>query len=390
MKQSDNAHNATDTNTKTGSIKPIDFSAQKADAGNKNENKENKNDTLNNILQSFREEFKITNKLIYNIQNSFLQFNEKFNSLIELLRVSTDTTSLTVNGAGAVNSNEQNININDKIDNQNVNASNCILFNKNDLKNYGSFKFLKTDSKYILKPIKNINSLAISDFIGIDDIIKEVFKNTFKFASGKPANNVLLWGDRGTGKSSLIRAITKSFNDEPYVNKIKFIEIVEDTAELIYELISIVKDEPYRFILFFDDIAFDADSLFYKKLKSILDGGLDELPENVIIYATSNKRHLTTEKFASSNNIENFIHPEQEYEEGLSLSDRFGLSFGLYSFDQETYLRIVEMYLKQYDLGISTLNLNQIRKEAVNFAVIKGSRSGRTAKQFAISLLKDN
>ncbi|MHB1664935.1 MAG: DUF815 domain-containing protein, partial [bacterium] len=267
---------------------------------------------------------------------------------------------------------------------------NCVLFNKKDLQNNGSFKFLKTDAKYILKPIKNINSLAISDFIGIDDIIKEVFKNTFKFASGKPANNVLLWGDRGTGKSSLIRAITKSFSDEPYINKIKFIEVIEDTAELIYELITIIKDEPYRFILFFDDIAFDADSLFYKKLKSILDGGLDELPENVIIYATSNKKHLTTERFASSNNLENYIHPEQEYEEGLSLSDRFGLSFGLYSFDQETYIQIVEMYLKKYNLGISSLNLNQVRKEAANFATIKGSRSGRTAKQFVISLLKDN
>jgi len=386
MKQSDNS-----SSQQTNSIKSksIDFSVKKADAENKNEN----NNALNNILLSFQDEFKITNKLLYNINNTFLQFSEKFNSLIEVLQVSNQASQAS---SAVNNGNEQNINkinnINDinNIENRNSEVLNCILFDKNDLKNSGSFKFLKTDSKYILKPIKNINSLAISNFIGIDDIIKEVFKNTFKFASGKPANNVLLWGDRGTGKSSLIRAITKSFNDEPYVNKIKFIEIVEDTAELIYELISIVKDEPYRFILFFDDIAFDADSLFYKKLKSILDGGLDELPENVIIYATSNKRHLTTEKFASSNNIENLIHPEQEYEEGLSLSDRFGLSFGLYSFDQETYLRIVEMYLKQYDLGISTLNLNQIRKEAVNFAVIKGSRSGRTAKQFVISLLKDN
>ena len=365
----------------TDSVNFMDFSVEKTGIDDKNQN----NDTLNNILRAFQEEFKITNKLIYNIHNSFLQFNEKFDLLIELLETSNQAYSQVSSAVN--NGNEQNIN---NASNRNLEILNCILFDKNDLKISGSFKFLKTDSKYILKPIKNINSLAISDFIGIDDIIKEVFKNTFKFASGKPANNVLLWGDRGTGKSSLIRAITKSFNDEPYINKIKFIEIVEDTAELIYELISMVKNEPYRFILFFDDIAFDADSLFYKKLKSILDGGLDELPENIIIYATSNKRHLTTEKFSSSNNIENFIHPEQEYEEGLSLSDRFGLSFGLYSFDQETYLRIVEMYLKQYELGISALNLNQIRKEAINFAAIKGSRSGRTAKQFAISLLKDN
>lgn len=356
-----------------------------------------KNEEFNNILKSFQEEFKITNKLIYNIHNSFSQFNEKFNTLIDILQ--------TVYSKSIKNFNSNNYDTNDnehgngttannKININELNSSfqyfNCVLFNKKDLQNNGSFKFLKTDSKYILKPIKNINSLEISDFIGIDDIIKDVFKNTFKFASGKPANNVLLWGDRGTGKSSLIRAITKSFSDEPYINKIKFIEVIEDTAELIYELITIIKDEPYRFILFFDDIAFDADSLFYKKLKSILDGGLDELPENVIIYATSNKKHLTTEKFASLNNLENFIHPEQEYEEGLSLSDRFGLSFGLYSFDQETYIQIVEMYLKKYNLGISSLNLNQVRKEAANFATIKGSRSGRTAKQFVISLLKDN
>ncbi len=356
-----------------------------------------KNDEFNNILKSFQEEFKITNKLIYNIHNSFSQFNEKFNTLIDILQTvyNKSIKNFDINNYNTNdNEHENSATANNKININELNSSfqyfNCVLFNKNDLQNNGSFKFLKTDSKYILKPIKNINSLEISDFIGIDDIIKEVFKNTFKFASGKPANNVLLWGDRGTGKSSLIRAITKSFGNEPYINKIKFIEVIEDTAELIYELITIIKDEPYRFILFFDDIAFDADSLFYKKLKSILDGGLDELPENVIIYATSNKKHLTTEKFASLNNLENFIHPEQEYEEGLSLSDRFGLSFGLYSFNQETYIQIVEMYLKKYNLGISSFNLNQVRKEAVNFATIKGSRSGRTAKQFVVSLLKDN
>ncbi len=363
-----------------------------------------KNDEVNDILKSFQEEFKITNKLIYNIHNSLSQFNEKFNTLIDVLQTAANIlqpadskniknfndnnydTNNNENRGGATANNK--ININEL--NSSFQYFNCVLFNKKDLQNNGSFKFLKIDSKYIVKPIKNINSLAISDFIGIDDIIKDVFKNTFKFASGKPANNVLLWGDRGTGKSSLIRAITKSFGNEPYINKIKFIEVIEDTAELIYELITIIKDEPYRFILFFDDIAFDADSLFYKKLKSILDGGLDELPENIIIYATSNKKHLTTEKFTSLNNLENFIHPEQEYEESLSLSDRFGLSFGLYSFNQETYIQIVEMYLKKYNLGISSLNLNQVRKEAVNFATIKGSRSGRTAKQFVVSLLKDN
>ncbi len=370
--------------------------------GEINNTTDDKNEEFNNILKSFQEEFKITNKLIYNIHNSFSQFNEKFNTLINVLQTAANILQIhdskSLNNFNSNNyditNNKNNTAANNKININEINSSfqyfNCVLFDKKDLQNNGSFKFLKTDSKYILKPIKNINSLAISDFIGIDDIIKEVFKNTFKFASGKPANNVLLWGDRGTGKSSLIRAITKSFGDEPYINKIKFIEVIEDTAELIYELITVVKDEPYRFILFFDDIAFDADSLFYKKLKSILDGGLDELPENVIIYATSNKKHLTTEKFAPSNNLENFIHPEQEYEEGLSLSDRFGLSFGLYSFDQETYIQIVEMYLKKYNLGISILNLNKVRKEAVNFATIKGSRSGRTAKQFVVNLLKDN
>lgn len=303
-------------------------------------------DNDNQEIISFIDEFKKTNKLLYNIYNYFTVSNKNFGA---------------------------------------------ICFNKEDLVNFGSFKFMRTDGKYILKPIKNLNSLAISDFIGIDDIIKEVLKNTFKFASGKIANNILLWGDRGTGKSSLIRSIAKSFGEEPYLNKIKFIEVTEDTAELIYELISITKDAPYRFILFFDDMAFDPDSLFYKKLKSVLDGGLDELPENVIIYATSNKRHLTTEKFTSTKiGIQDFIHPEEEIEEGLSLSDRFGLSFGLYNFDQETYLKIVEMYLRKFNIVSLQLNLTQLRKDALNFATIKGSRSGRTAKQFAISLIKDN
>ncbi len=275
------------------------------------------------------------------------------------------------------------------------------------LDKFGSFKFFKINGNYILKPISEVHnagsgvegsnelnavghSLSLSDFIGIDNIIKEVFQNTMKFASGKPANNVLLWGDRGTGKSSLIRAVAKSFGEPPYINKIKFIEAVENTAELIYELIAIIKSKPFRFVLIFDDIAYDADSMLYKKLKSILDGGLDELPENIIIYATSNKRHLTAEKFKKENlNSTEFIHPEEEAEEGLSLSDRFGLSYGFYSFNQETYLKIVELYIKKYGIKISSLDMDEVRKNALNFASIKGSGSGRTAKQFVVNLIKD-
>ena len=262
----------------------------------------------------------------------------------------------------------------------------------------GSFKFLKVNGIYLLKPLTETNrehsqsgySLSLSDFIGIDNVIKEVFRNTMKFASGKPANNVLLWGDRGTGKSSLIRAIARSFGEPPYIDKIKFIEVVEDTAEMIYELITILESKPSRFILIFDDIAYDADSMFYKKLKSMLDGGLDELPENIIIYATSNKRHLTAEKFRKENlNSTEFIHPEEEAEESLSLSDRFGLSYGLYSFSQETFLKIVELYIKKYGIKISSLNMDEVRKNALAFASIKGSRSGRTAKQYVINMIKD-
>ena len=285
----------------------------------------------------------------------------------------------------------------------NYNERGFIKYDDSLLDRFGSFKFFKINGEYILKPIKDENSgvkesvgsgaggysMSLSDFIGIDNIIKDVFRNTMKFASGKPANNVLLWGDRGTGKSSLIRALAKSFGEPPYINRIKFIEIVEDTAELIYELITVIKTKPYRFILIFDDIAFDADSLFYKKLKSVLDGGLDELPENIIIYATSNKRHLIKEMFSSENHDSGFIHPEEEVEEGLSLSDRFGLTYGLYSFNQETYLKIVELYLKKYGVKVSSVDMDGVRKNAVNYALIKGSRSGRTAKQFAISLIKD-
>ncbi len=285
----------------------------------------------------------------------------------------------------------------------NYNEKGIIKYDASHLERFGSFKFFKINGEYILKPLSDENSavkesggsgadgysLSLSDFIGIDNIIKDVFRNTMKFASGKPANNVLLWGDRGTGKSSLIRALAKSFGEPPYINKIKFIEIVEDTAELIYQLITVIKTKPYRFILIFDDIAFDADSLFYKKLKSILDGGLDELPENIIIYATSNKRHLTKEIFSAEKHGSGFIHPEEEAEESLSLSDRFGLTYGLYSFNQETYLKIVELYLKKYGVKTSSVDMDGIRKNAVNYALIKGSRSGRTAKQFAISLIKD-
>ncbi len=283
------------------------------------------------------------------------------------------------------------------------NKHSIIKYDTSHIDRFGSFKFFKINGEYILKPVTDENagakesgginagaySLSLSDFIGIDNIIKDVFQNTMKFASEKPANNVLLWGDRGTGKSSLIRALAKSFGEPPYLNKIKFIEVVEDTAELIYELITVIKTRPYRFILIFDDIAFDADSMFYKKLKSILDGGLDELPENIIIYATSNKRHLTKEMFSVEKPGSGFIHPEEEAEESLSLSDRFGLTYGLYSFNQETYLKIVELYLKKYGVKVSSVDMDAVRKNAVNYALIKGSRSGRTAKQFAISLIKD-
>jgi hypothetical protein len=279
-----------------------------------------------------------------------------------------------------------------------INERGIIHYDDTLLDKSGSFKFFKINGRYMLKPLyetynehsANGNSLSLSDFIGIDSVIKEVFRNTMKFASGRPANNVLLWGDRGTGKSSLIRAIAKSFGEPPYIDKIKFIEVVEDTAEMIYELITILKSKPSRFILIFDDIAYDADSMFYKKLKSMLDGGLDELPENIIIYATSNKRHLTAEKLKKENlNSTEFIHPEEEAEEGLSLSDRFGLSYGLYSFSQDTYLKIVELYIKKYGIKISSLDMDEVRKNALAFASIKGSRSGRTAKQYAINLIKD-
>lgn len=269
-----------------------------------------------------------------------------------------------------------------------------IIFENESLDKHGLFKFFKINGRYYLKPLQDVNisdgkNMSLSDFIGIDWVIKDVFRNTMRFASGKPANNVLLWGDRGTGKSSLIRAIARSFGEEPYLSRIKFIEVVEDTAELIYELISIARTKPYRFVLFFDDIAFDADSLFYKKLKSVLDGGLDELPENIVVYATSNKRHLTTERFFDSAEKSSLIHPEEEAEEGLSLSDRFGLSFGLYSFDKEVYLKIVDLYLKKYEVKVSSLDMEDLRKEALNYAVIKGSRSGRTARQFVVGLIKD-
>ena len=280
----------------------------------------------------------------------------------------------------------------------NISENGIIHYDDRLLDKFGSFKFFKVNGKYKLKPLSESgnklssdgNSLSLSDFIGIDNVIKEVFRNTMKFASGKPANNVLLWGDRGTGKSSLIRAIARSFGEPPYIDKIKFIEIVEDTAEMIYELITVLESKPSRFILIFDDIAYDADSMFYKKLKSMLDGGLNELPENIIIYATSNKRHLTAEKFRKENlNSTEFIHPEEEAEESLSLSDRFGLSYGLYSFSQETFLKIVELYIKKYGIKISSLNMDDVRKNALAFASIKGSRSGRTAKQYVINMIKD-
>jgi predicted AAA+ superfamily ATPase len=231
-----------------------------------------------------------------------------------------------------------------------------------------------------LEPVHRVNRIDIGLIRGIDRVRDILVDNTERFATGLPANNALLWGARGMGKSSLVKAVHAFVNAERGAGKepLKLIEIHREDIDTLPKLMNILKVAPSRFILFCDDLSFDHDDTSYKSLKAALEGGVEGRPANVIFYATSNRRHLLPRDMIE-NERSTAINPSEAVEEKVSLSDRFGLWLGFHKCSQDEYLEMIEGYVRYHDLRIDTETL---RAGALEWATTRGSRSGRVAWQF--------
>jgi predicted AAA+ superfamily ATPase len=234
-----------------------------------------------------------------------------------------------------------------------------------------------------LEPVPRVNRIDIGLIRGIDRVRDILFDNTKRFAAGLPANNALLWGARGMGKSSLVKAVHAAINASGGPEApLKLIEIHREDVDTLPKLMAILKAAPFRFILFCDDLSFDHDDTSYKSLKAALEGGVEGRPQNVIFYATSNRRHLLPRDMIE-NERSTAINPSEAVEEKVSLSDRFGLWLGFHKCSQDEYLEMVDAYVAYHGLKIDPETL---RSEALEWATTRGSRSGRVAFQFVQDL----
>ena len=228
-----------------------------------------------------------------------------------------------------------------------------------------------------LVPIPKVNRVDIALLKGISSQQDQLIDNTRRFADGYPANNALLWGARGTGKSSLVKAVHARINeDSPGI--LALIEIHREDIPSLPVLLTRLKDETRQCLIFCDDLSFDGQDEAYKSLKAVLDGGVEGRPDNVLFYATSNRRHLMPRDMIE-NERSSAINPSEATEEKVSLSDRFGLWLGFHNVDQNTYFDIIEGYAKHYGLEDPSID---IRAEALEWSVTRGARSGRVAWQF--------
>lgn len=228
-----------------------------------------------------------------------------------------------------------------------------------------------------LNPIEKVNRVPIKLLKGIDPSRDTLLQNTERFARGFPANNALLWGARGTGKSSLIKAAHQTVNLKN--KELILIEIHREDIRSLSQLLPILRDSlKYRFIVFCDDLSFDRSDDSYKSLKALLEGGIEGRPDNVLFYATSNRRHLMPRDMME-NETSTAINPSETVEEKVSLSDRFGLWLGFYNFNQETYFDIIDCYAKEFDLNIDQ---KELHSRALEWSLTRGARSGRVAWQF--------
>jgi len=229
-----------------------------------------------------------------------------------------------------------------------------------------------------LHPVPKVNRVDIDLLCAVSRVRDLLLDNTRRFAQGLPANNALLWGARGMGKSSLVKAAHAAVNLETVAGDLKLIEIHREDIESLPRLMARIRGTSHRFIVFCDDLSFDNDDTSYKSLKAVLEGGIEGRPENVIFYATSNRRHLLPRDMIE-NERSTAINPAEAVEEKVSLSDRFGLWLGFHKCSQDDYLEMVRGYAAHHGLDIGEEDL---RAQALEWATTRGSRSGRVAYQF--------
>jgi predicted AAA+ superfamily ATPase len=228
-----------------------------------------------------------------------------------------------------------------------------------------------------LEPVPSVNRVDLDLLKGIERVRDILYENTERFANGLPANNVLLWGARGTGKSSLVKAVHAALNAKT-PGRLVLVEIHREDIPSLPRLLAILRATPRRCLLFCDDLSFDAEDTSYKSLKAVLEGGIEGRPANVVLYATSNRRHLLSRDMIE-NERSSAINPGEAVEEKVSLSDRFGLWLGFHACDQQTYFKMVEGYAKHFGLDYPE---EKMRAEAGEWSITRGARSGRVAWQY--------
>jgi len=246
-----------------------------------------------------------------------------------------------------------------------------------------AFRWRSRNGRGAFLPVGHPHRIALEDLQGVDRQRNLVDQNTQQFVGGLPANNVLLTGARGTGKSSLVKAVLNRYA----AKGLRLIELDKNDLLDLPDIVEILADQPYKFILFCDDLSFNSDEPGYKSLKAVLDGSVAATPDNLLIYATSNRRHLMPEYMQENletKYVGDEVHPGESVEEKISLSERFGLWVSFYSFNQDEYLAIVYYWLSY--LGVPALrgtDREKVRMEALQWALLRGSRSGRVAWHFA-------
>jgi len=234
-----------------------------------------------------------------------------------------------------------------------------------------------------LTPVARVSRVELGLLKGIDRMRDILIENTERFADGLPANNALLWGARGLGKSSLVKAVHADINaDRKPADRLKLIEIHREDIESLPALMDLLRASEFRFIVFCDDLSFDGNDASYKSLKAVLEGGIEGRPDNVILYATSNRRHLLAREMIE-NERSTAINPGEAVEEKVSLSDRFGLWLGFHRCSQDEYLAMVKGYCGHFGIKLAE---QELEHEALEWSTTRGSRSGRVAWQFTQEL----
>jgi len=237
--------------------------------------------------------------------------------------------------------------------------------------------FVWAPARLHLQPVKRPNRVALGLIRGVDHVRDILHENTQRFAEGFAANNVLLWGARGMGKSSLVKAVHADIIKTSGI-ALKLVEVHREDISTLPALLEIIKDAPYRIVVFCDDLSFDHDDTAYKSLKAALDGGVEGRPDNLLFYATSNRRHLLP-RHMMENEQSTAINPSEAVEEKVSLSDRFGLWLGFHKCSQDDYLTMIDGYAAHFALPLPR---EQLHHEALEWATTRGGRSGRVAWQY--------